>query len=90
MIQTLQQQTVAQTDLDSHDQIPIAAIKTIDGYGIKRFVRQFLALSGTIIIRRNQVKRLILSRRYPMIQRIAVALVALLTPYGVSVSVGKT
>ena len=90
MIQTLQQQNVAQTDRDSHDQIPIAAIKTIDGYGIKRFVRQFLALSGTIIIRRNQVKRLILSRRYPMIQRIAVALVALLTPYGVSVSVGKT
>ena len=90
MIQTLQQQKVAQTDLHSHDQIPIAALKTIDGYGIKRFVHQFLAVSGTIIIRRNQVKRLILSRRYPMIQRIATALVALLTPYGVAVSVGKT
>ena len=44
------------------------AIKTISGFGIKRFVRQILGLSGTVIIKGSQVKRLVLHRLYPMIE----------------------
>jgi len=66
------------------------AIKTISGFGIKRFVRQILGLSGTVIIKGSQVKRLVLHRLYPMIERIQTALYALLTPYRVRVSVSRT
>ena len=66
------------------------AIKTISGYGIKRFVRQILGLSGKVIIKGNQVKRLVLHRLYPMIERIQTALYVLLTPYRVRVSVSRT
>ncbi len=66
------------------------AIKTIKSYGIKRFVRQILGLGGKVIIKGNRVKRLVLHRLYPMIDRVQTALLVLLTPYQVRVSVSRT
>ena len=66
------------------------AIKTISGYGIKRFVRQILGLGGKVIIKGNRVKRLILHPSYPLIARIITALQSLLKPYQIHIGVGKT
>ena len=86
------QQTPAENSADSHSlSEPLKlAIKTISGFGIKRFVRQILGLSGTVIIKGTKVKRLVLHRLYPMIDRIQTALGVLLTPYRVRVSVSRT
>ena len=66
------------------------AIKTISGYGIKRFVRQILGLGGKVIIKGTKVKRLILHLSYPLIDRIITALESLLKPYQIRIGVGKT
>ncbi len=88
----LQRQVATETNAGSDSLVqPLElAIKTISGFGIKRFVRQILGLSGKVIIKGNRVKRLVLHRLYPMIDRIQTALGVLLTPYRVRVSVSKT
>ncbi len=88
----LQRQATTETNAGSDSLVqPLElAIKTISGFGIKRFVRQILGLSGKVIIKGNRVTRLVLHRLYPMIDRIQTALGVLLTPYRVRVSVSRT
>ncbi|MCZ6680157.1 MAG: hypothetical protein O7E52_23245 [Candidatus Poribacteria bacterium] len=86
------QQTPAENSADSHSlSEPLKlAIKTISSYGIKRFVRQILGLGGKVILKGNQVKRLILHSSYPLIDRIITALESLLRPYQIRIGVGRT
>ncbi|MHC4397942.1 MAG: transposase [Planctomycetota bacterium] len=66
------------------------AIQSIKERGIKRFVKQIFALSGKIITQNGKIKRLILNPFYPMIDRIKMALQALLESHQITVTVGKT
>ena len=86
------EQPLAEASTDSHSLVqPLKlAIKTIKSYGIKRFVRQILGLSGKVIIKGRQVKRLVLHPSYPLIDRIITALESLLNPYQIRIGVGKT
>ena len=62
------------------------AIATLNSFGMKRFVRQILCLSGIVVIRKGKVRQVKLNPLYPLISRIAIAFEALLTPYGIAVS----
>ncbi len=66
------------------------AIKSIKERGMKRFVQQIFALNGKIVTRKGEIKQLILNPFYPIIDRIKMALQALLQPYEISVVLGKT
>jgi len=62
------------------------AIATLNSFGMKRFVRQVLCLSGVVVVRKRKVRQVKFNPLYPLISRITIAFEALLTPYGIAVS----
>jgi hypothetical protein len=64
-------------------------VRTLSGFGMKRFVRQILSLSGTVMMKKGKVLRVILNPLYPLIKRIITAFEALLKPYGIIVSLDE-
>ncbi len=64
-------------------------VKTLNGLGMKRFVRQILSVSGRVVMNKGKVLQVILNPLYPLIDRIRTAFVALLKPYGITVSLGE-
>jgi hypothetical protein len=66
------------------------AIKSIKERGMKRFVQQIFALSGTIVTHKGEIKQIILNPFYPIVDRLKMAIQALLQPYEISVVLGKT
>ncbi len=65
-------------------------INSIEQRGIRRWVRQLFAFSGTIIIKEGVVTGLTLNANYPLIDRFKLAFETLLKPYGVRVCLAKT
>jgi len=61
------------------------AQKTIQERGMKRFIRQILALSGKVIVKEQKVVCIILNPLYPLINRISKAFDAFLKPYNIKV-----
>lgn len=61
------------------------AQNTIQKRGIKRFIRQILALSGKVVFKERKVVCIILNPLYPMIFRIRKAFEAFLKPYKITV-----
>jgi hypothetical protein len=66
------------------------AIKSITQRGMKRFVQQLFAISGKIVTHKGEIKQIILNPFYPIVDRLKIALKALLQPYEISVVLGKT
>ena len=64
-------------------------VKTLNGLGMKRFVRQILSVSGRVVMKKGKVLQVILNPLYPLINRIITAFVALLKPYGITVSLDE-
>lgn len=64
-------------------------VKTLNGLGMKRFVRQILSVSGRVVMSKGKVLHVILNPLYPLINRIRTAFVALLKPYGITVSLDE-
>jgi hypothetical protein len=64
-------------------------VKTLNGLGMKRFVRQILSVSGRVVMSKGKVLQVILNPLYPLINRIRTAFVALLKPYGITVSLDE-
>jgi len=64
-------------------------VKTLNGLGMKRFVRQILSVSGRVVMKKGKVLQIILNPLYPLINRIRTAFVALLKPYGITVSLDE-
>ncbi len=64
-------------------------VKTLNGLGMKRFVRQILSVSGRVVMKKGKVLQVILNPLYPLINRIRTAFVELLKPYGITVSLGE-
>lgn len=64
-------------------------VKTLNGFGMKRFVRQILSLSGRVVMSKGKVLRVILNPLYPLINRIKTAFEALLKPYGITISLDE-
>jgi hypothetical protein len=64
-------------------------VKTLNGLGMKRFVRQILSVSGRVVMNKGKVFQVILNPLYPLINRIRTAFVALLKPYGITVSLDE-
>ena len=64
-------------------------VKTLKGYGMKRFVRQVFCLTGKIKIQEGKVSEVVIHPLHPLIRRIIIAFKALLKPYRISVSLGK-
>ena len=64
-------------------------MRTLNGFGMKRFVRQILSLSGKVVMKRGKVLRIILNPLYPLINRIRTAFEALLKPYGIAISLDE-
>ena len=62
------------------------AVETLSSFGMKRFVRQVLCLSGEVTMRNGKVLQVSLNPLYLMISRIRTAFDALLKPYGIAVS----
>lgn len=67
----------------------ILVVKTLNSFGMKRFVRHILSLSGRIVMKKGKVLRVILNPLYPLINRIKTAFEALLKPYGIAVSLDE-
>jgi len=65
------------------------AIKTLNEFGMKRFVRQVLCLTGKVKIKEGKVLSVIVNPLYPLVSRIIIAFKALLKPYGISVSLDE-
>lgn len=61
------------------------AQKTIQQRGIKRFIRQILALSGKVVLKERKVVCIILNPLYPLIKRFKTAFEAFLKPYNITV-----
>jgi hypothetical protein len=90
MIEALQKVT-AKDDIQMQPDANIQlTIKSIQERGMKRFVRQIFALDGAIISNRGQIQRIVLNPLYPIVDRIRIALQALLQTYQIAVVVGKT
>ena len=87
--QMLKQTTWEKATTENESRISLA-IQSIEERGIKRFVQQVFAISGKIITKNGEIKRLILNPFYPMIDRMKMALQALLESYQISVTLGKT
>jgi len=76
----------------SRDSVPEDAglvVKTLNGLGMKRFVRQILSLSGRVVMKKGKVLQVILNPLYPLINRIRTAFEALLKPYGIPISLDE-
>ena len=65
------------------------AQKTIQQRGIKRFIRQILALSGQVVLKERKVVCIFLNPLYPLINRIKTAFEAFLKPYKITVLVDE-
>lgn len=65
------------------------AIKTLNEFGMKRFVRQILCLTGKVKMKDGKVLSVIINPLYPLVSRIIIAFRALLKPYGISVSLDE-
>ena len=65
------------------------AIATLNSFGMKRFVRQVLCLSGMVTVRKGKVHQVSFNPLYPLISRTVIAFEALLTPYGIAVSLDE-
>ncbi len=65
-------------------------VKTLNGLGMKRFVRQILSVSGRVVMKKGKVLQVIFNPLYPLINRIKTAFVVLLKPYGITVSLDET
>ena len=65
-------------------------IKSLRERGMKRFVSQILSISGRVEMKGQRILRVILNPLYPIIKRIKIAFRALLKPYGITVSLGKS
>ena len=63
--------------------------KSLNGLGMKRFVRQILSLSGRVVMKKGKVLRIILNPLYPLINRIKTAFEVFLKPYGITVSLDE-
>ncbi len=61
------------------------AQKTIQQRGIKRFIRQILALSGKVVVKERKVVGIFLNPLYPLVNRIKTAFDAFLKPYNITV-----
>jgi hypothetical protein len=61
------------------------AQKTIQQRGIKRFIRQILAISGKVVVKERKVVCIFLNPLYPLINRIKTAFDAFLKPYNITV-----
>jgi hypothetical protein len=61
------------------------AQNTIQQRGIKRFIRQILALSGKVVFNQQRVVCIFLNPLYPLINRIKTAFEAFLKPYNITV-----
>ena len=90
MIEAFQQVTAEDDIKIQHDANIQLAIKSIKERGMKRFVAQIFALDGTIISNKGQIQRIVLNPLYPIVDRIRIALQALLQTYQIAVVVGKT
>jgi len=66
------------------------AVKTLNEFGMKRFVCQVLCLSGKVTMKKGKVLRVSLNPLYPLINRITTAFDALLKPYEITVSLDET
>jgi hypothetical protein len=86
MIKSFQQAT---TENDPKGRIQLA-IKSIKQRGMKRFVQQIFAISGKIVTKNGEIKQIILNPFYPMVDRMKMALQALLKPHEIAVILGKT
>jgi hypothetical protein len=64
-------------------------VKTLNGFGMKRFVHQILSVSERVVMNKGKVLHVILNPLYPLINRIRTAFVALLMPYGITVSLDE-
>lgn len=64
-------------------------ITTLQERGVKRFVQQIFALSGTVVFRGDKVAHITLNPCYPLIHRIQTAFEAFLQPYKISVSLDE-
>lgn len=73
----------------SSDSVVDPVVKTLNGLGMKRFVRQILSLSGRVVVRKGKVLQVILNPLYPLINRIKTAFEALLKPYGIAISLDE-
>jgi hypothetical protein len=76
----------------SRDSVPEdvgLVVKTLNGLGMKRFVRQILSLSGRVVMKKGKVLQVILNPLYPLINRIKTAFEALLKPYGIAISLDE-
>ena len=61
---------------------PEKAIKTLKEFGMKRFVRQILCLTGKVKMKDGKVLGVIINPLYPLVRRIIIAFKALLKPLG--------
>jgi hypothetical protein len=64
-------------------------IATLNSFGMKRFVCQVLCLSGMVLMQKGKVRQVKINPLYPLISRIAIAFEALLSPYGITVSLDE-
>lgn len=92
MILAVEQHADANVASDSFSDEKDAAlvVKTLKERGMKRFVRQILSISGKVVIKGKRVIRIILNPLYPLINRIKTAFSALLSNYGITVSLDKS
>jgi len=79
-----------QTDSQTPESIFNKSMAMLAERGIKRFTHQLFALTGTLTIKNGKLVRVALKAGYPMIDRIAIALTALLTETNVVIVLGKT
>ena len=64
-------------------------VKTLNAFGMKRFVRQILSLSGRVVMKKGKVLQVILNPLYPLVNRIKTAFEALLKSYGIAISLDE-
>jgi hypothetical protein len=67
----------------------VLVVKTLNSLGMKRFVRQILSVSGKVVMKKGKVLQVTPNPLYPLINRIRTAFVALLKPYGITVSLDE-
>ncbi|MAE40909.1 MAG: hypothetical protein CML07_08345 [Psychrobacter sp.] len=79
-----------QTDFQTTESIFNKSMALLAERGIKRFTHQLFALAGTLTIKNGKLVRIVLKAGYPMIDRIAIALTALLAETNVVIALGKT
>ncbi len=82
MMKSFQQTTV---ENDPKGRIRLA-IKSIKERGMKRFIQQVFAISGKIVTKNGEIKKLLLNPFYPIVDRMEIALQAVLESYQITVS----